>query len=44
MNNFLLNTFKDIYVINLHRREDRFESFKERLKNEGINPKVVKKN
>jgi GR25 family glycosyltransferase involved in LPS biosynthesis len=43
MNNFLLNTFKDIYVINLHRREDRFESFKERLKNEGINPKVVKR-
>jgi GR25 family glycosyltransferase involved in LPS biosynthesis len=43
MNNFLLDTFKEIYVINLDRRQDRYESFKERLKNEGINPKVVKR-
>jgi GR25 family glycosyltransferase involved in LPS biosynthesis len=43
MNNFLLDTFKEIYVINLDRRPDRYTSFKERLKKEGINPKIVKR-
>jgi len=43
MNNFLLDTFKEIYVINLDRRPDRYTSFNERIKNEGINPKVVKR-
>ena len=43
MNNFLLDTFKEIYVINLDRRPDRYTSFNETLKQEGINPRVVKR-
>ena len=43
MNNFLLDTFKEIYVINLDRRPDRYSSFLERIKKESINPKVIKR-
>jgi len=43
MNNFLLDTFKEIYVINLDRRPDKYTSFNERLKQEAINSKIIKR-